>query len=514
VARKHTAMVRILDPQHIWRRHRVDELGLIIDAEDYYRELYRAALTAKKQILFTGWQFDSDVELIRGEEAEAAKTPTSLVRFLNHLCETRPDLHVYILAWDFNVVFAPEREWMQEFTFEWTSHERLSFRFDSHHVELATQHQKFVVIDDEIVFTGGLDVCDHRWDSPSHCFDSPLRMSRGEPHQPFHDIQLYAKSVELARTLQGLFAKRWELSGGEPLAPVAARPPVTSTYQPASFHPLPANEIALHRTDPYGVPECQRPVLEIKQLYLSAIAKAQKLIYVETQYLSSRLITEALITRMRDADKPKLELVCVLNMRGETLKEQAALGLNQAQNLQRLREAGAETGHQVGLYYTLPYCKTDDERPERGTYIHSKLMIVDDRFLTIGSANLTNRSMGVDTELNVSVEAEASDDALIASIRDIRLALLSEHTGGHPFTADASMVAQISRLQGPSKDGCRLRVHPSPTEGEQTALALIDPDKLPFDPDHVEELDTGLFNALSRDWKKLWSAARDTPSLP
>ena len=59
-------MVRILEPKHMWRRHRVDELGLIIDAEDYYRELYRAALTAKKQILFTGWQFDSDVELLRG----------------------------------------------------------------------------------------------------------------------------------------------------------------------------------------------------------------------------------------------------------------------------------------------------------------------------------------------------------------------------------------------------------------------------------------------------------------
>ena len=50
--------------------------------------------------------------------------------------------------------------------------------------------------------------------------------------------------------------------------------------------------------------------------------------------------------------------------------------------------------------------RTADDLPR----YHGKLMIVDDRFLTIGSANLTNRSTSVDSELNVSIETETPDD--------------------------------------------------------------------------------------------------------
>ena len=49
-------------------------------------------------------------------------------------------------------------------------------------------------------------------------------------------------------------------------------------------------------------------------------------------------------------------------------------------------------------------------------------------------------------------------------------------------------VARLEEAMGPDGEGCRLRRHPSPTRGERTALALVDPDRLPFDPDHVEPL--------------------------
>ncbi|MBL8955977.1 MAG: phospholipase [Myxococcaceae bacterium] len=508
-------MAQIIPPSAAWRRHEVEELGLLIDGHDYYRELYAAMLTAKKTIFLTGWQFDSGVTMLRGEDAEGVDTPLTLLGLLEHLCEKNPELSVRILAWDFNVVFAPEREWMQELIFHWNTHDRVKFRFDSHHVELASQHQKFVVIDDDIVFTGGLDICDHRWDKPSHCFKNDLRISRGEMHQPFHDIQLYAKSRPFAESLKRLFAKRWAISGGDSIENLLGGAPVRSSWRPASAKPVAAREVVLGRTDPYGEPEAKGAAIEIKEVYLSAIANAQKHIYAETQYLSSRTITEALIARMNDRSLPKLELVFILNTSGETLKEQGALGLNQAQNIARLRQCAEANGQQLGLYVTLPYCEADDERPERGTYIHSKLMIVDDTFMTIGSANLTDRSLGVDTELNVSVEAKGADDPLVASLRTIRAGLLTEHIGlDQPIDPHQSMLAQIEAAQGPGRDACRLRVHPSPTEGERTALSLIDPDKLPFDPDAVEELDVGTFNALIRDWRKLWSAGRDEGSAP
>ncbi|MBK7861547.1 MAG: phospholipase [Archangiaceae bacterium] len=486
----------IVEPHHFWKRHSVEELGLLVDGSDYYRELYRACANAKKSILLTGWQFDSDVELVRGPAADGVETPTALLPFLNHLCQTRPDLKVCILAWDFNVVFAAEREWMQELIFHWTTHERLAFRFDKHHVELASHHQKFVVVDDDLVFTGGLDVCDHRWDDSKHCSSNPLRFSRGEPHQPFHDIQVWMRSREMASTLKGLFARRWELAGGDPLE--LDGPCVATCFRAERGLPIPARQAALSRIDPYGLPEGQLHRAEILELYLAAISRAERLIYVETQYMSSKAITDALVARMRDAAKPRLELVFMLNMRGETLKEQAAVGLAQAQNLGRLREAAAETGHHLGLYFTWPHCDSDEDHPERGTYIHSKLMIVDDTFLTVGSANLTNRSMGVDTELNVTVEGPELEEA----IRAIRVSLLKEHSGGKELPHVAGLVAAIDADSG------RLKHHTSPTEGEKKALEIIDPDKLPFDPEQVEELDVGLVTALTRAARELLSAGR------
>jgi len=504
-------MGRFVEPRAIWRTARVDGFGLLVDAADYYGELFRAARTAKKCVLLAGWQFDSEVQLLRGSDALEAEEPVTLLPFLNHLCETRPRLQVCLLAWDFNVVFAAEREWMQELVFHWNTHERLSFRFDPNHVDLGSLHQKYVVVDDDIVFTGGLDVCDHRWDDRRHLFENPHRTSRGERHGPYHDVQLWAKSRDLACALKELFARRWENCGGGSLRHLSEGPLVRSTWRPRSAVPIAAREVSLSRTDAFAMPEGgERPAAEVLRLFLRAIAEARELIYVETQYFSSRAIADALIARMR---RSPLQLVLVLNMRGKTLREQAAVGLAQAQNCERLKQVAAETGSRLGLYYTLPCCEVAD-RPEKGTYIHSKVLIVDDVFLSIGSANLTNRSMGVDTELNVNVEAEDGDEALAGSIRAARAGLLAEHSGlpAEVLEEARGLVDRIEQVMGPDGDGCRLRRMPSPSEAEQKVLELVDPDRLPFDPDHVEPLDSdqrgGLLRALTRAMHKLLTSPR------
>ena len=162
----------------------------------------------------------------------------------------------------------------------------------------------------------------------------------------------------------------------------------------------------------------------------------------------------------------------------------------------------------------LPSCDQDAE-PERTTYIHSKLMIVDDRFLTVGSANLTNRSMAVDTELNASFET-AHDDKLADSIREIRAALLAEHTGLPDLDLSDGLVARLDKLadqarcKGPT---CKLRRHPSPTDGEKTMLSFVDPDQLPFDPASVDEPDDekSLFvRGIGSAFRHLFSNRDDT----
>jgi len=489
-------MARILEPSlHAFRVPPVDEVGLLIDGDDYYREFYRAAESAEHYILMSGWQFDSDAELLRGPDAEHAQGPVTLLKFLNHLCETKPALQIWILAWDFSLVFAAEREWMQRVVFDWTTNERLQFRFDDNHVERGCHHQKFVVVDGRYSFLGGLDLCDDRWDDRRHLKANPLRLSRGVPHKPFHDIQAYMRGRLVCEALEELFVARWERAGGKPIE----LPPVELASSPSQrvgldgLLPLRAGEVALSRTDPFGAPDGPKLCNEILKLHVAAILAAQQLIYLETQYFSSRAICEALEQRMRDARQPALEIALVLNMRGETLKEQAAVGLAQAQNIGRLRLVASETPHQLGVFYTLPACEAE-EVPERATYIHSKLMIVDDRFLTVGSANLTNRSMVVDTELNLTVETLSSDDELGLSIRDIRANLLAEHTGGPELSLCEGLISHLHTLAEQGERGvpnvpCRLRRHPSPTISERAALALVDPQKLPFDPDQVEDFD-------------------------
>jgi len=501
-------MTRVLEsPLHAFRVHPVEELGLLIDGHDYYREFYRAALRAERSIMLSGWQFDSEVELLRGPDAENSELPVKLLKFLDRLCGLKPELQIWLLAWDFNAVFAAEREWMQEIVFGWSTNERLQFRFDDNHVERGCHHQKFAVIDDDISFLGGLDLCDARWDDCQHRQCNPLRINvGGDAGKPFHDIQAFIRGREFASSLRELFRCRWERAGGTFSERPTSRATPAARIEVASLRPIRARRAALSRTDPHGSPDGPKLCEEIKLLHLAAIDAADRLIYAETQYLSAHTICDALEQRMRAEQRSRLEIVMILNMRGETLKEQAAVGLAQAKIIDQLRKTAAATGHQLGLYYTLPACDPS-EKPERATYIHSKLMIVDDVLLTVGSANLTNRSMSIDTELNLTVESD-DDDELTRSIRTIRAELLAEHTGGAPVDIVEGLVAHLDALaangeSGTESEACRLRRHPSPTPGERAALALIDPQKLPFDPDRVEDFDEEIKDNFTRGFSQV-----------
>ena len=238
--------------------------------------------------------------------------------------------------------------------------------------------------------------------------------------------------------------------------------------------------LALSRTDPQ--PD-GNTVREVEHLFEDAIAAADRLIYVETQYLSSRRMREALARRMLASGRPRPAIVIVVNEHAEALKEELAVGLRQARNLEVLRDIASRTGCPLGCYFSL----CDGEHDTfRATYIHSKLMIVDDRFLSVGSANLTNRSMGLDSELHLAWEHEGGDGGLLDSIRNVRVSLLAEHAGLPAEDAAGlepieGLVARLDDIA--SRDGARLQRHGEPTPAQRTAMQLVDPDDLPFDPE-------------------------------
>jgi phospholipase D1/2 len=124
----------IQPPRNTWRIVSADGAGGLVDAADYYRAFYWAARHAERYIVMSGWQFDSGVQLVRGDEAPAGQE-VRFLKFLNGLCERSPALRVYLLAWDFHPVLALEREWWQRVYFHWMTNPRLQFRFDTCEVE-------------------------------------------------------------------------------------------------------------------------------------------------------------------------------------------------------------------------------------------------------------------------------------------------------------------------------------------------------------------------------------------
>lgn len=424
-------MKPILRRRHnYWRMASVRHGGLWVDGANYYRALVATARQARRYILLAGWQFDSTVRLQRDGGP-------ALLELLNELCERNPRLHVYILAWDFSVFYTLKREFLQSVAFSWNAHPRVHFRFDGSAPLGASHHQKFVVIDGVVAFVGGMDLCEGTWDEREHRPADSMRVrSDGEAYPPRHDVQAWVMG-RAARRLSKVFTRRWRQAGGTRLwlPPVWRwRPTVTGDL------PLAGRRVAISRTVGETRVPVQRPVREVRHLMVDAIAAAEQLIYCENQYFASEAVFAALVRRMRAADRPKLQIVLILPRQPEAFIEEVGLGTTQARYLRQLTAVAAETGHALGVY---------NSGGEPLTFIHSKLMIVDDRWLTVGSANFSNRSMGFDSELNLTWEARPwRGKRLMASIRAARADLLAEHCGSRePLLAEpVGLVALLDSL--------------------------------------------------------------------
>lgn len=475
---------RIITPgKNCWGAYATDGSGLLIDCRAYYRAFYQAATAAQQYILIAGWQFDSLVTLLRGPDARSAGKEVRFLPMLNQLCKSNPQLHIYILAWDFALLFMWEREWWQRQVFNDTTCDRLEFRFDNRHPIGASHHQKFVVMDGRIAFAGGADICEDRWDDCDHRTYHPDRLHRGgRPHGPYHEIQGYCTG-SAAEQLTELFRWRWLRAGGRELVLCPpARPPAVRIDPTIS---LGSPAVALSRTHPAPPSARGKTVAEIRQLYITAIRSAQRLIYLENQYFSSQVIHDAFVGRMREAGRPRLQIVIILPKRAEKVIEDLALGGGQSALLRSLQQIARQTGHALGIYYT---AATDAEGREQATYIHSKLLLIDDRFVTVGSANATNRSLGFDSELNLSWEATTwRQRALARAIRSVRVSLLAEHLGlSGPLAwpllrRSRGLVEVLNRLADSGQ--FRLRHHPLRTVFDESQWLRRWKPKAPlFDP--------------------------------
>jgi phosphatidylserine/phosphatidylglycerophosphate/cardiolipin synthase-like enzyme/uncharacterized membrane protein YdjX (TVP38/TMEM64 family) len=467
--------------ENCWRIATARRAAFLIDADAYFTALRHAIARARSSVFILGWDIDSRVQLNPG----TAEAPLTLLSFLNDVLVRRPGLRVFALAWDFSVLFALEREPLPSYRFAWNAHPRLSFHLDDAHPFGASHHQKIVVVDDTIAFAGGLDLTIRRWDTPAHHAAEPGRVDPfGRPYPPAHDIQMMVDG-DAAAALGEIARARWQTATGQTPAPAAAPPPPDQDLWPEATVPdVRDAPIGIARTMPAF--RDAPPVQEVSACALASIAAARRFIYIENQYLTSAAVGAALARRLAEPDGP--EVVAVLPREEHGWMEQNSMGLMRARLLRHLR--AADRFDRLRLYFPIIPALED----QACMNVHAKVMIVDDRHARVGSANLSNRSMGLDSECDLVLDAEL-DERLSGAIRSLRHRLLAEHLDCDPqavadgLAARGSLIAAVEALRGRARSLAPLpepaaSSEPEPvTVGGKPPLDLAFLDGLACDPE-------------------------------
>ena len=451
--------------RNCWRIERADRAALIVDAADYYRHALHALLEARSQVMLIGWDVDTRIRLVDEEPPQGA--PAVLGGLLSWLSKRRPELEIYILVWDQAAVSLLGRGTTLFRMMNWGANRRITTKFDSRHPLDGSHHQKILVIDDKLAFCGGIDITGSRWDTRRHCDDEPGRRRpfTGRAYEPWHD-SIMAVDGCAAEAIGDLARIRWHCATGRalPVPPRGRHDPWPAGLEP-HFRDV---DLAIARTR--GKEGELEEVREIERLFVDLIAQARRFVYVETQYFASRVIAEAIAARLDEPDGPEFVIVNPRTAYGwldEKVMSPARYHLVDA--LRRRDRYG-----RFAIYYPVTEGGAD-------IYVHAKIMIVDDKVLRVGSANMNNRSMGLDSECDLLIEA--SDAQAQATVAAIRTDLLAEHFGVTPadvaecYGETRSLIACIERLRRRGRTLVPLDPE-EPTEAEK-ALAqseLLDPE--------------------------------------
>ena len=455
--------------ENCWRVARADRFAFLVDGENYFPALRRALLEAQHSVLILAWDIDSRMRLVPAGANDGYPEP--LGEFLDALVRRRRGLKVHALGWDYAVLFALEREWLQPYRLDMNTHRRLKFALDGNHPIGGSHHMKLVVIDDKVAFIGGLDLTRCRWDTCAHKSDEPLRRDAdGKPYAPFHDVHTVLDG-DCARALADLARERWRRATGKRLKAPLATP---HDPWPRGIEPeIRDIDIAIARTLPAydGYPGA----FEVRQALEDAIASARREIFIEQQYFTSSAIGAALEARLAEPAPPEVNVLMARAQSGWL--EDNTMGALRSRLYRQLAAVDAQSRFHM-------YVACHDPDAATCLNIHSKIMIVDDEWLTIGSANLSNRSLGLDTECNIAIEAKGEPRirALIASLRH---RLLAEHLETTPervaqaCAETGSTAKAIAQLAG----GSRTLTPFEPTVSEQLEKLL--PEQVFIDPEQT-----------------------------
>lgn len=481
----------VLRPGHnIWRREHAPRAAVLVDAANYYGALRQALLKAEDSVFIAGWDIDSRTPLV-GPSGEAEDgLPVTLGPFLTALVQRRPALKIKLLLWDYSVLYALERELLPALVLHWNTPAQIELCLDDEVPLGASHHQKVVVVDGRLAFSGGLDLTIRRWDTPRHALNDPHRMDPSdEPYAPFHDVQMVVDGAA-ASAMADLFRARWARSACEDLPPGKDQGDAPKDLWPKTLKPdLTDVMVGIARTQP-GY-EGEPPVREVEALFEDMIDSAEHCIYGENQFFTNLGLAARLGKRMQE--RPELQVVLLGPRTHHTWLEHRTMLAGRIRFMMLLRQMG------VADRIRMLYPQIGEKRgPKADVMVHAKVTIVDDRLLRIGSANFCNRSMATDTECDLVVEG--TDDRTRAAIRAVRDRFLAEHIGVKPakvaaITQDGTLFQALDQLRSrhrrllPIQDGelaegegvpqIEAVADPRRPIGPETMLADFDADEAP-----------------------------------
>jgi phosphatidylserine/phosphatidylglycerophosphate/cardiolipin synthase-like enzyme len=409
-----------------------NRIEVLVDGHELLPAIASAISSARRSVHIAGWCASPDFRLTR-----SPGSPT--LRELLASAADRVPVRVLLWAGPPLPLFEPTRRRVTEARQEFMRDSAVTCVLDARERTFHCHHEKIVVVDDEVAFVGGMDMTaveGDRHDSASHPPREPLG---------WHDLGTRLEGPVVADVAEH-FRQRWQEIAVESLPAVSPPAPVGSS------------SAQLVRTIPERTYKfAERGEFSLLDSYLRALRSAARLVYVENQFLWSPEVTEVLIEKLRTPPDPRFRVVLVLP-RKPTNGADTTRG-----QLGRLLDADDGRHHLIAATLS-----SHDGETSSSVYVHAKLAIVDDRWLTIGSANLNEHSLFNDTEVNV-----VTDDPGIA--RDTRLRLWSEHLqrsipdvsgpahdvvdtlwrptvkspGRHRVTALPGVSRRASRLQGP-----------------------------------------------------------------
>jgi len=358
-----------------------NDVEVLVDGSEALPEIASDIAGARSHVWLAGWHFSPELRL-----GDGGPTLHELLADASRRVEVR------VLAWAGAPLplFHPSRREVREARDQLVRGTRIAYALDDRERPMHCHHEKLVIVDGELAFVGGIDLSllgGNRLDTPEH----PPRGSLG-----WHDAAARLRGPAVADVADH-FALRWRDVTGEELTP----PP----------RPAPAGELEVQvvRTVPNRIyPSLRRGDFRILESYLRALRSAERLVYLESQFLWSPELTDVLEDKLKNPPSDDFRLVVLLPAKAKNGQEdtRGQLGV--------LADADAGAGR------FLPCTIWQPGSDARQVYVHAKIGIVDDRWLTIGSANLNEHSLFNDTEMNLVMH----DEGLA---RAVRLRLWAEH---------------------------------------------------------------------------------------